>query len=363
MSKIKVIGTVGPSSIDSQTLKRLKNEGLNSFRINLSHSTKDSLHEYYIQLKSVGIPPSLDTQGAQVRITNLKRKSFDKLGEKITIAHHSKNLNCENSKFDISVNQKQFFEQIEVGDEIKIGFEGLIVRIAEYSDQSDEVIADVIHTGNIDTNKALDITNKSINLETFTEFDIECISESMNHDVKEIYISFCNTPDAIKEIKEILLRNRCRQEQMPSIIAKIESRKGLLNLHEIAKEADGILVDRGDLSRELRISMIPGIINNIIRLCKDYNTPCYIATNVLDSMMTDPLPSRAEISDLYNLLESGVSGFVLAAEMAIGKNPVESLQVIQHMIQVYYHQKNNTGIIPYPHESIFNIQEPLKSWL
>ena len=185
----------------------------------------------------------------------------------------------------------------------------------------------------------------------------------MNHDVKEIYISFCNTPDAIKEIKEILLRNRCRQEQMPSIIAKIESRKGLLKLHEIAKEADGILVDRGDLSRELRISMIPGIINNIIRLCKDYNTPCYIATNVLDSMMTDPLPSRAEISDLYNLLESGVSGFVLAAEMAIGKNPVESLQVIQHMIQVYYHQKNNTGIIPYPHESIFNIQEPLNPWL
>ena len=102
-------------------------------------------------------------------------------------------------------------------------------------------------------------------------------------------------------------------------------------------------VDRGDLSREIRISMIPGILGQIINRCKETQVPWFVATNVLDSMLDNKLPSRAEISDIYNLLSAGISGFVLAAEVAIGENPVESVEVIKYMSSVFQHQKDKRG--------------------
>lgn len=361
MGPIKIIGTVGPASISTEILKQLKNEGLDSFRINLSHSNTKSIRDYCEALRSAGIQPSLDTQGAQVRIENLTRREFNEIGEEIIIADHHADIRGD--KYDISINHREFFSQIEIGDEVKIGFDGLIVKIIEYSPTEYTVRAEVTHAGKIEINKALDISNKTIQLDPFTDFDINCLKKSREYGVKEIYISFCNTSKTICLAKEILLKNGWSAENTPPIIAKIESRQGLLNLREITHLADAILVDRGDLSRELKISMIPGIVNRIIETCLEMNKPCYVATNVLDSMMVDALPSRAEISDIYNLLNAGVSGFVLAAEMAIGKHPVESLQVIKYMSEVHFHQQMNTGIIPSPKESIHTIGEPLRSWI
>ena len=117
---------------------------------------------------------------------------------------------------------------------------------------------------------------------------------------------------------------------------------GVENFEEICKVSDGILIDRGDLSREISISNIPIIVNNLIKKANENNTPIYIATNVLDSMMNSPLPSRAEISDIYNLLEKGIQGLVLAAETAIGENPVQSVAVIQYMRLKNFHKNNDS---------------------
>ena len=187
--------------------------------------------------------------------------------------------------------------------------------------------------------------------------------DSYNHGIQQIFVSFCRTKECIIKLKKLLIESGWEEKQLPKIIAKIESRQGLLNLHEIANEADAILVDRGDLSREIRISLIPGIVENIIATCNKYKIPCYIATNVLDSMMKEKLPSRAEISDIYNLLSLGAAGFVLAAEAAIGDHPIESVEVIRYMSAVFYHQKNNTGIIPSPKEVVPSMNEPWISWL
>ena len=341
MGHIKVIGTVGPASISPRILKRLKTEGLDSFRINLSHSNMQSIANYCDNLSAEGIQPSLDTQGAQVRVVNLTRTEFNKTGEEIIIADDS--LNMDSHRYDITINHREFFGQVAVGDEVKIGFDGLIAKIISKSPAEYTARARVTHTGKIEVNKALDISNKAIHLEPFTNFDIECLKKSKEYGVKEIYVSFCNESKTILQAREILLKNGWDFDNIPPIVAKIESRLGLINLREIVHYADAILVDRGDLSRELKISMIPGIVKTIIQTCLEMNKPCYIATNVLDSMMKDTLPSRAEISDIYHLLNAGVSGFVLAAEMAIGRHPVESLQVIKYMSEVHFHQKMNTG--------------------
>ena len=355
----KIIGTIGPSSIQIDILKKLKSLGLNSFRINLSHSTEDLLDYYYSQFDLANILPSLDTQGAQIRISSLKKTNFNLLGEIVSIGlSTSPDFSC-----DIGLNHREFFDQIDIGDEVKIGFDGLIVKIINLDKDCSQAKAKVLHGGDIELNKAIDISNKTIDLPPFTDFDINCIANSLNHNVQEIFVSFCREKECIDLLKKMLIQSGWHDERLPKIIAKIENRQGLLNLGEIARAADAILIDRGDLSREIRIAMIPGIVENIIFTCKKFDTPCYIATNVLDSMMKEKLPSRAEISDIYNLLSLGVSGFVLAAEVAIGNHPIESVEVIKYMCSVFFHQKSKTGIIPNPKEIVPTMNEPLKSWL
>ena len=350
----KIIGTIGPSSIQVDVLSKLKSLGLHSFRINLSHSSEDLLDYYYKQFMLAAVSPSLDTQGAQIRISSLKRNSF--------LCRETLNIGLLDSG-DIGLSHQEFFDAIEVGDEVKIGFDGLIVKVTTVEKSRCVAEAKVLHAGEIGLNKAVDITSKSIKLPPFTDFDIKCISNSIEHNLHEIYVSFCNDADCIQLLKALLIQSGWNKDSLPKIIAKIESRQGLLHLEEIASAADGVLVDRGDLSREIKISMIPGIVQKIINTCVNQKTPCYVATNVLDSMMSQKLPSRAEISDIYNLLSLGVSGFVLAAEVAIGNHPIESVEVIKYMSSVFLHQKNNTGIIPSPKEIVPSMDEPLLNWL
>ena len=362
-NKTKIIGTIGPSSIETNILKSLRDKGLDSFRINLSHSDHKSLDFYYERFKSLGIAPSIDTQGAQIRVARLTKKVFSTQDKNLQIGYHHYESSLNDNSCDIYINHKEFFRQLDIGDEIKFGFDGLIVKITDFSLEKNQATADVVHPGIIDVNKALDISNKVINLEAFTEFDVSCIRDSFEHEIKEIYISFCSNKETILTLKSMLLEAGWSHENMPKLIAKIENRRGILNLEEIMHSADAILIDRGDLSRELRISMIPGIVKNIIESCSSSKVPCFVATNILDSMMTDDIPSRSEISDIYHLLSMGISGFVLAAEVAIGNHPIESLEVIQYMANIFYHEKNNTGIIPHPQEVIPSLKEPLNSWL
>ena len=303
-AETRIIGTIGPASIGTDTLKRLQIAGLQSFRINLSHSSKESLGLYYSRLAELNIRPSIDTQGAQVRIIWIREKCFNQLNEKITIACVGNSEVIDYEDFDICLNHKELFDQIEQGDTLKIGFDGLIVKVVECHGDKASVTAEVINIGRVSVNKALDICGKVIKLQPFTEFDVSCILNSFKHNIKEIYVSFCDSRETIDHLKTLLYESGWTDKNMPLIIAKIESRRGLLNLNEIIKSADGILVDRGDLSREMRISTVPHVVASIIQRCNSFGIPCYVATNVLDSMMVEALPSRAEISDMYHLLSS-----------------------------------------------------------
>ena len=171
-------------------------------------------------------------------------------------------------------------------------------------------------------------------LDALTPFDIHAITKCAPLGLDCLYLSFTNTVDDILEVKN-LLKKTCKGKQSPKIIAKIESRLGIANLEKIILEVDGILIDRGDLSREISISRIPIATNAIINLCNENNVPCFVATNVLDSMLSNPLPSRAEISDLYNLYKIGVSGIVLAAEVAIGECSHTHIRPAVLMMHVY----------------------------
>ena len=124
-------------------------------------------------------------------------------------------------------------------------------------------------------------------------------------------------------------------------LRKNRVKMGIYNIETILPKVDGILIDRGDLSREISISYIPVATHSLIALCHKYDKPCFIATNILDSMMTSTLPSRAEVSDLYNLYSMGVGGIVLASEVAIGNNPIDSVRVVKYIHDVYRSASNS----------------------
>jgi len=358
---LEVITTIGPASASNNILTQLKEAGATRFRINLSHSTPESLEDYFTLFKSSGIKPSIDTQGAQIRVSDSNpKKEYYSEGDRFIIG--SENSSYIKEEFDICINHVELFRQISKGDLLKIGFNGLTIEIIDIDNSLMSAEGKVISAGKVERNKAIDIDGRRIALSSLTEFDIYAIKKGLDFGIDAIFYSFTNCVEDILKLNDII-RSHNVNGQKPRVIAKIETELGLINLRSIIKEVDGILVDRGDLSREIKISKIPLATKAVIKSCKEMNTPCYIATNVLDSMMINPLPSGAEISDLYNLYELGISGIVLAAEVAIGRHPVECVHIVRHIYSLHKYQERSLLGVVSDHNTGNILPTSLSKWL
>ncbi len=349
-----IIVTVGPKSINPKTLKNLIEAGAESFRINLSHSNKKNLHEYFEILNSVGINPAIDTQGPQLRVCNTNLSRDISPGQKIKLLFNKEKSFDEKGLY-ILLNHPEAIEQISKGDVIKVDFEGLAIEIIK-RDTNTSYEAVVVSSGPILINRAVDINNKSLELSTLTEFDKYAIDFAISRGTKEVYASFISSASQVKFLKDLLGND-------VSLISKIETALGVSNVNEIIELSDKILLDRGDLSREITIPSVPIAVFNILKLAKN-KSDVLIATNVLDSMMQSNLPSRAEISDIFNHLAAGASGIVLAAEVAIGNNPVSSTAFLKYLIKLFHNYENGfhgIGRIDKPPRHL--IGEELYNWL
>ena len=328
----EIITTIGPASFDPRIILQLKYAGATCFRINLSHSNPELLKEYIHLFKEIGITPSIDTQGAQIRVHGKPRKDYYKEGEKILIASKDSLMI---SKADIILNHSEIIDQTQIGDLLRMDSDGLVVEIRDINYKELCINATVVHEGNLKPNKAVDVIGRSLRLDALTDFDLYSISTHVN-DLDTIFVSFTNREQDID-----LVRSSIKSKRIPRIIAKIESKQGLINLKSILTKADGILIDRGDLSREISVSKISNATNYIMSRCKEYHVPCYVATHILDSMLEDPFPSKDEITDLFKLYSKGVDGIVLAAEVAIGKYPVDCVHVVRNMYESSFQKDLN----------------------
>ena len=259
--------------------------------------------------------PSLDTQGGQVRISSVPKKSHYKKGDSLIIS-------CQedmpkSAEYDFIINHPESLKQINAGDILKIGFDGLTAKVLKLEESSRTLHSIVLSSGNIGVNKAIDVSNKSINLAPLTCLDKLAFAECKDKKIQSIFLSFCNSRDDIRSAKREFGSRSGLDCSEIEFIAKIETKSGVHNLPEICDEADGILVDRGDLSREISIAEIPSVVGDIIQYCRAVSIPTYIATNVLDCMMRASLLKVGDFRHI-SFLKSGVSGLVLAAEAAIG---------------------------------------------
>ena len=329
MSKIKIICTLGPASYSKKVLKILSKESINIFRINLSHTNKDQIEKIINYLKKNKIKNiCIDTEGAQIRTTSTKKKYFIKKNSKIEIYNKTNLSNdkkiCLYPYFDLN--------HLKVGTKIDIGFNSLSIKVVKKNPFKGYLLCKVLKAGYLDSKKGVHI-HSEIDLPCLTQKDIYALKLARELNIKYYAISFVNSHKDLEEVKKIIGNNKF-------IISKIETKNAIFNLNKITKISDALLIDRGDLSRYVPIEKIPIAQENIIKQSIKLKTPTYVATNLLESMIKENEATRAESHDIYSTLKEGAEGLVLAAETAIGKNPIECVRFIKRCMAAYKKNKN-----------------------
>lgn len=324
--KTKIVCTLGPSTSSEEMIKELMLNGMDVARLNFSHGTHDAHGEMIRKIKKVreevGLPIAilLDTKGPEIRTglaENNEEYTLEK-GQDVIVT--TKDVEC-NSKV-ISVTYKDLPNDVAVGGTILIA-DGLIeLKIKEVGET--DVVCEVVNGGELSSRKGVNIPNTRLNLPAITEQDRADIIFGINQGVDFIAASFVRNAAAIREIRSII--KDCNSDI--AIIAKIENMEGIENLDEIIEESDGIMVARGDLGVEVDAETLPYIQKTMIQKCNDAFKPVITATQMLDSMIRNPRPTRAEVTDVANAIYDGTDAIMLSGETAAGKYPIEAVRLM-----------------------------------
>lgn len=326
MRKTKIVCTLGPSSSDEKTMEAMLKAGMNVVRLNFSHGTHEE-HQKTIERfrhvrDSLGIPAAvlLDTKGPEIRTGNFIR------GEEILDDGQDFTLTTdvmEGTKEKVSVTYKDLPKEVSTGDTVLINDGKIVIKVTGTTDT--EVCGKVIHGGKISNHKGINLPNVKLNMQYISSQDREDILFGIKNDVDYIAASFVRSANDVMEIKKLLAENGGREIK---VIAKIESTQGIENFEEILDVSDGIMVARGDLGVEVAYEKLPGIQKRFIRRCVQSGKIAITATQMLESMITSPIPTRAEITDVANAVFDGTSAVMLSGETAAGKYPVEAVSTM-----------------------------------
>lgn len=320
-----ILCTLGPSSFNRDIIEKMNLRGVNFFRINMSHTSLEDL-EKNIKLiqKFSSTPICIDTEGAQIRNQYMQDNISYVVGDKIKIYSDDSIGNRKR----ISIVPQEVLSQLSPGTLLTVDFDGVMILIEHVF--SSHLEAKIINGGKVTHNRAI-TSFPSVDLNPLTEKDIEAIKIAKKYKITNFALSFTNRKKDIELLRKLTGKGS-------NIISKIETINGVRNLNEILEEANAILIDRGDLSREVPLENIPFLQKKIIESANNQKKQVYVATNLLESMITNKKPTRAELNDVINTLEDGADGLVLAAETAIGMNPIETLDILTSLIKC--HQEN-----------------------
>jgi pyruvate kinase len=327
MRKTKIICTIGPSSQDEGIFKELVLGGLNVARLNFSHGTHEEHKEKIDTIKKVrealnaSIAIMLDTKGPEIRLWDFEN------GQAELISGHEFTLTSRdvlgNEKI-ASVTYEQFAKDIKTGDIILID-DGLIsLEVIEIIDETD-IKCIVTNGGTIKNKKGINVPNVSINLPALTDRDINDIKFGIVQGIDYIAASFIRKAEDVISIRRILEEEDAGHIM---IISKIENRQGVENIDEIIEVSDGIMVARGDLGVEIPAEEVPLVQRMLIKKCNDAGKPVITATQMLDSMIRNPRPTRAEVSDVATAIFEGTDAIMLSGETASGSYPVEAVKTM-----------------------------------
>lgn len=324
MRKTKIICTIGPASEHEDILTQMCTAGMNVARLNFSHGTHEE-HQSKINLikkvrEKLDLPIAimLDTKGPEYRIGTFANKKIT-LSEGDTFTFTTEDIVGDESR--VSVNYKHLTEDLSVGDTVTVN-NGLVVFAVKAIDGAD-VLCTVSVGGELSDKKSMSFPNKLMKQAYLSEQDKQNLLFGIQNDVDFVAASFVSTRQDVQAVRDFLDANGGSQID---IIAKIENRAGVDNIEDICDVADGIMVARGDLGVEIPFVEVPAIQKALIQKCRLLGKRVITATEMLESMIYNPRPTRAEISDVANAVYDGSSAIMLSGETAAGKHPVAAVK-------------------------------------
>ena len=322
--RTKIIATIGPASKSLEVIHKLYKNGMNVVRVNMSHASIQDLNDISQivsklnkKLKS-SIGLMIDTQGPEIRTSNFKGSISLIKGDVVTLCSTIKNKSAK----EIRVDNLSYVKGLKVGGKISLDNGQIDLKIKKIA--KERIDCSVLDAGIIAGKKHVNFPGATVKLPTLTSKDKRDIKEGLKCGVDFIALSFARTDKDLKELTSLLKRAKNK----PEIFAKIEEQQGMDNIDEITRHSDGLLVARGDLGIETDITNLPYVQRKMVRVALQAGKKCIVATQLLESMITNPHPTRAEVSDVANAVYEGVDALMLSAETTVGEFPVKCVKYL-----------------------------------
>ena len=332
-SRTKIICTIGPATKDLKTLKNLYNNGMNVARINMSHADHRSAKSIIDRIHKINADPKsrfgpigilLDTQGPEIRTgdTNITQDLI--VGDEVTLTVRDQ-VDVETSS--IKINYKDLIESVNPGS--KISVDNGLINFKVLKKESETLLCKVLDGGKLGSKRHVNLPGVRINLPSITSKDMDDINFGIKNKVDFIALSFVRDKEDLKKLQQILDKKKSHAK----IIAKIENQEGLDNIHDISKASWGVMVARGDLGIETSLTDLPNIQRRIMYACAKWGRRSIVATHLLESMINNPTPTRAEVTDIANAIYEGADAIMLSGETSVGKYPYECVNFLKSIAE------------------------------
>jgi len=344
--KTKIVATVGPASNSKEGLLQLVKEGVDVFRLNFSHGS----HEDHLKVinniieltEQYNIPIGIlaDLQGPKLRVGEIENGSLELLkGDVLTFVPEP----CLGNREKIYMSYESFAEDVKVGERVLIDDGKLILEIIEIKGKT--VKLKVIHGTNISSKKGVNLPDTKVSLPCLTEKDLNDLEFILTQPVNWIALSFVREANDIDELKAIIEEH----SHYAKVIAKIEKPEAVKNIKAIVSASDALMVARGDLGVEVPMEKLPAIQKDIIKRCLQKSKPVIVATQMMESMISNPSPTRAEITDVANAVLDGTDAVMLSGETSVGAHPELVVRAMNKIIGEAENHYELLGKRPKPH--------------
>lgn len=318
LRKTKIVATIGPKTLQGDTLQQLADAGMNIARLNFSHGDHQSHGQSIAQIKALNQPVAImmDCQGPEIRTADRAQPLLLKAGDQVAVVCSQQHA----SENDIVVLYEPLISISHIGD--KLMLDSGLINLQIMEKQEHKLLCKVIDGGELGSRRHVNLPDMAIELPAITEKDFADMAFAIEQQLDFIALSFVRDADAIAQAQSFL---KARNSSI-KLIAKIEEKFGIQNLEEIIAVADGVMVARGDLGIEVGIENIPTYQHDMVRLCSQAGKPVIVATHLLESMIDNPIPTRAEVSDVATAVYQQADAIMLSGETSVGDYPVRSVE-------------------------------------
>ena len=326
MKQTKIVASISDLRCEIDFLREVYNAGVNVMRINTAHATPEGIKKVINNVRKVSnsIAIIIDTKGPEIRTTSVDDNIYFKTGDEVKICGNPSEVSTHDC---VNVSYTNFVKDINIGNDVLIDDGELALKIVDKTD--DILYAIVQNDARLGSRKSVNVPGVHIELPALTDKDISNIKLAIEEDIDFIAHSFVRNKNDVKAVQDIL----DEYNSDIKIISKIENQEGVDNIDEIIEASYGIMIARGDLGIEVPIEKIPGIQRKIIRKCVIANKPVIVATQMLHTMIKNPRPTRAEVTDVANAIYYRTDALMLSGETASGKYPIESVKIMASIIE------------------------------